>query len=559
MNAWLTTILIFLPIAGALFVWTVPLDRYWAGSIATLVSLVEIGFWILAVDRFDFGRSTLQLEQQQTWFRDLGVSYHVGQFAFSLWLVGLTTIVGAAAIAYAWWAGRERARAYFGLMLFLTGAVVGVFTAQDLLVFYAFFEAMLIPLYVLIGVWGGPGRLGATLKFVVYTVAGSLLMLAAIVVYGLQQGTFDLTKMAPSSNEWLFLGFAVAFAVKAPLFPFHGWLPDAYREAPAEVSAVLSGVVSKAAAYGFLRIGITKFPGPTHDTRIAILILASVGLVYGSLLAFRAPDVRGVVAYSSLAQMGLITLGIFATTDLGYSGAVLQMVNHGLISASLFLLAGMIERRAATGELALLGGFARSRPLLATVLMTTGIIALAVPLSTAFAGEFLILAGLFQHFWIYSVIGAGAIVLAAMYMLRLISAVLHERVGPAVSEAALDLRVGELAVVVPLVLLLVGLSAWPNAISGHAFGAAPASAAIKSALVELPGGTNELLAPAPITWTLGAGGDACRHAADNYLSTHPNVFKGTVVLPCPSGRVRLQIRGSGNGQRSIVYSSTNRR
>jgi len=497
MNGWLTTILILLPVAGALVIWTAPLDRYWAGSLATLVSLVEVGVWIESVTRFRFGRSTLQLEQRQAWFRDLGVSYHVGQFGFSLWLVGLTTVVGAATIAYAWWVGRERARAYFGLQLFLTGAVVGVFTAQDLLVFYAFFEAMLIPLYVLIGVWGGPGRLGATLKFVVYTVAGSLLMLAAIVVYGLQQGTFDLTKVGQSSNEWLFLGFAVAFAVKAPLFPFHGWLPDAYREAPAEVSAVLSGVVSKAAAYGFLRIAVTKFPGPTHDTRIPILILATIGLVYGALLAFRAPDVRGVVAYSSLSQLGLITLGIFAVDDLGLGGAVLQMVNHGLISATLFLLAGMIERRTATGELALLGGMARGRPLLATILLTTGVIALAVPLSTAFAGEFLILAGVFQHFWLYAVIGAGAIVLAAMYMLRLISAVLHERVGPAVSDAALDLRAGELAVLAPLVALLVGLSAWPNAISGHSFGSAP-EGSVQSALVETPGGGNELAAAAPV-------------------------------------------------------------
>src|SRR5207237_10875252 len=186
---------------------------------------------------------------------------------------------------------------------------------------------------------------------------------------------------------------------------------------------------------------------------------------YGSLLALRAPDSRGVIAYSSLAQMALITFGLFAANDLGFDGAVLQMVNHGLISVCLFLLAGMVERRAATGELSLLGGMARGRPVLATILMTVGIIALAVPLSTAFAGEFLILAGLFQHFWVYSVIGAGGIVLAAMYMLRLISAVLHREVGPAVSPAALDLRPGELAVVVPLVALLVGLSAWPNAIS----------------------------------------------------------------------------------------------
>src|SRR5207249_9680708 len=221
-----------------------------------------------------------------------------------------------------------------------------------------------------------------------------------------------------------------------------------YRESSPEVSAVLSGVVSKAAAYGFIRIAIAKFPGPTSDLRGAILALAAVGLVYGSLLAFRASDVRGVVAYSSLSQMGLITMGVFAVNDLGLDGSVLQMVNHGLISAALFLLAGMVERRTLTGEFARLGGMARGRPALATVLITTGLIALAVPLSSAFAGEFLILAGVFRQGWGWSVVGAVAIVLAAMYMLRLISAVLHREVGPAVSDAALDLRPAELGVVV---------------------------------------------------------------------------------------------------------------
>lgn len=467
MTGWLTTILIVLPLVGALVVWLLPLPSGSIGSLATLFALAEVAVWIIALERFDFSRGGLQLAQRYEWFRDLGVSWHVGQFGFSLWLVGLTAICGAAASAYAWWVGRERPRAYFGLLLFVTGAVVGVFSAQDLLLFYAFFEAMLIPLYVLIGVWGGPGRLGATIKFVVYTVAGSLLMLAAIVVYGLQQGTFDLTRMGTSSNDWLFLGFALAFAVKAPLWPFHGWLADAYREAPPEVSGLLSGVISKVAAYGFLRIAIAQFPGPAHDFRVPILVLASIGLVYGSLLAFRAPDVRGVVAYSSLAQMGLITYGLFAANQLGFDGAVLQMVNHGLLSMSMFLLAAMVERRTATGELARLGGLARGRPALATVLMTVGVMALAVPLSSNFAGEFLILAGVFQQQWAWAVIGAAAIVLAAMYMLRLISAVLHRDVGPAVSDAALDLRGGELAIVVPLVALLLALSAWPAAISSH--------------------------------------------------------------------------------------------
>jgi NADH-quinone oxidoreductase subunit M len=470
MNAWLTTILIFLPVAGALLVAAAPVTTYWLGSLAALISLVEIGFWITAASRFDFGSPALQLDQRASWFSDLNVSYHVGQYGFSLWLVGATTVVMAACTIYGWWAGRDRGRAYFALMLLLTGAIVGVFTAQDLLLFYAFFEAMLIPLYVLIGVWGGPLRLRATLTFVIYTVVGSLLMLAAIVILGLQQGTFDLTRMGTSSSTWLFLGFVAAFAIKSPLFPLHGWLPVTYRESPPEVSAVLSGIVSKVGLYGLLRIAIPKFPSVAHDWKIVMLVLASASLVYGSLLAFRAPDVRGVVMYSSLAQSGLIVLGLFAFNSLGFDGAVLQMVNHALVSTSLFLLAGMVERRTSTGEFALLGGMARGRPALATVVLTLGVISLAVPLSTTFAGEFLILAGVFQQHWIWGVIGAGAIVLAAMYMLRWVSAILHQDVGPAVPEAALDLRLGELAVLVPLVLCLLGLSAWPNLVSGHAGG-----------------------------------------------------------------------------------------
>src|SRR5438067_1812240 len=250
-------------------------------------------------------------------------------------------------------------------MLLLTGAIVGVFSSQDLLLFYVMFEALLIPLYVLIGVWGGAGRLAATFKFVAYTMAGSLLMLVAIIVLGLSQGTFDLVDSGTSSSDWIFLGFAAAFAVKAPLFPFHGWLPDAYREASPEVSAVLSGVVSKAAAFGFLRIAIAKFPGPTHDFRTPLLALA---------------------------------------------------------------------------------------------------------------GEFLILAGALQQHWLYAVFGATAIVLAAMYMLRLISGVLHQDVGPAVTDAALDLRVAELGLVAPLVGALLALSAWPASVSEHSFAGAAAPA-----------------------------------------------------------------------------------
>jgi NADH-quinone oxidoreductase subunit M len=482
MNHWLTTLLIFLPVAGALLVAVAPLPRMWLGSLGALISLIEVGFWITAASKFAFGDPALQFDQRRSWFSDLGVSYHVGQYAFSLWLVGATTVVMAACVIYGWWVGRERARAYFALMLLLTGALVGVFTAQDLLLFYAFFEAMLIPLYVLIGVWGGAGRLRATLTFVIYTAVGSLLMLASIVVYGLQQGTFDLTRMGTSGSTWIFLGFVAAFAIKSPLFPLHGWLPETYRESSPEISAILSGIVSKAGLYGLLRIVIPKFPDVVHDWRVPLLVLASISLVYGSLLAFRAPDLRGVIMYSSLAQSGLIALGLFANNDLGFDGAVLQMVNHALVSTALFLLAGMIERRTSTGEFRLLGGMARGRPALATLIMTVGVISLAVPLSTSFAGEFLILAGALQQGWAWAVVGAISIVLAAMYMLRAISAVLHQDVGPAVPDSALDLRLGELAVVVPLVLCLLGLSAWPNPISGRAFGGGKATVQIQQRL-----------------------------------------------------------------------------
>jgi NADH-quinone oxidoreductase subunit M len=464
----MTTALILLPLAAALLVWIVPLPGRAAGTLALLAGLAEVVLWVLALGRFEFSQG-LQLQDRQSWFSDLGVSYHVGFYGFSFFLAGLAVVVCTVAIAYAVWAGGTRGRGYHGLLLFLTGAIVGVFTAQDLLVFYVFFEAMLIPLYVLMGVWGGPRRLRATATFVIYTMAGSLLMLASIIVFGLSQDTFSLVESGVSDNEWVFLGFLLAFAVKAPIFPFHGWLVEAYRESPPEVAAILSGVVSKAAVYGLLRIVIAKFPEPVDQFQTTIIAFAAIGLVYASLLAFRAPDIRAVTAYSSMAQMALVTMGLFSLNELGVNGAIVQSIAHGLVSATLFLLAGMVELRTGTSAFGVLGGMARGRPALATLLMTTGIIALAVPGSVAFAGEFLILAGVYGVGWGWAVVGAGAIVLAAMYMLRLISAVLHTARGFDVREDEPDVRPFEVALLVPLVALLLVLSAWPAAISERAF------------------------------------------------------------------------------------------
>jgi NADH-quinone oxidoreductase subunit M len=466
-----TTALILLPIAGALVVAILPLPRESTAGLAFLVALMEVALWIAAAGRFDFDEGGLQLGTTREWVESIGISYSVGLYGFSLWLVGATVIVFAAAIGYAMWVGRDRSRAYHALMLFLLGAVVATFAAQDLLLFYVSFEAMLIPLYVLVGVWGGERRQAATLTFVVYTMAGSLLMLASVVAFGVTQGTFSLTESQTSDNVWIFLGFAIAFAVKAPLFPLHGWLPLAYREAPVEVAAVLSAIVSKTAIYGFIRIGVPKFPEPADDLSGLILVLASAGLVYGSLLAFRSPDLRGVIAYSSMAQMGLITIGVFAFDDLGLDGAVLQSVAHALVSAAMFLLVGMVERRCGTSDVDSLGGMAGGRPSLATVVLIAGMIALAVPGSATFAGEFLIMAGAYDQGWGYSVVVALGIVLAAMYTLRVISAILHVKPGRAVREEALDLRPGELALVLPLLLLLLGLSVWPALVSESAFAA----------------------------------------------------------------------------------------
>ena len=477
----LTTALILLPVVVALVVAVVPLPRTTTAGLAFFVALMEVGLWIVAASRFDFDEGGLQLGTSREWVESLGISYSVGFYGFSLWLTGATVIVSAAAIGYAMWIGRDRPRAYHALMLFLTGAIVATFAAQDLLLFYISFEAMLIPLYVLVGVWGGERRQAATLTFVVYTMAGSLLMLASVVAFGVTQGTFSLIESGTSDNVWIFLGFAVAFAIKAPLFPFHGWLPLAYREAPVEVAAVLSAVVSKTAIYGFLRIGIPKFPEPADDLSGVILVLAGTGLVYGSLLAFRASDLRGVIAYSSMAQMGLITLGLFAFDDLGLDGAVLLSVAHALISASMFLLVGMVERRCRTGELAALGGMARGRPVLATVVIVAGMIALAVPGSATFAGEFLIMAGVYAQGWGYSAIVALGVVLAAMYTLRVVSAILHVKPGSAVRDEALDLRPGELALVLPMLLVLLVLSAWPALVSQSSFPGNDAARAIAEA------------------------------------------------------------------------------
>ena len=363
----LTSVLIVLPLVGALVVWAAPLPREGPPRSRCSSPSRRWSLWIVTLVGFDFASPVLQDSAQREWFGDLGVSYPVGFYGFSLWLAGLTVVVGAASIGFGAWVGRDRARAYYGLMLFLIGAVVGVFAAQDLLLFYVFFEAMLIPIYVLVGVWGGPNRIAATVTFVIYTMAGSLLMLASIVVFGLSQGTFNLIDSGTSGNEWVFLGFLIAFAVKAPLLPFHGWLRTAYTEAPPEVAALLSGVVSKAAVYGLVWIVLRALPRAGRELahrrarprrgRPRLRLgprLPAAGCPRRHRVLVDGPDepdrARDLPAEQSRAH-----------------GAVLHSVSHGLVSAAMFLLAAMLIQRTGTDRFAELGGLAKGRPALATI------------------------------------------------------------------------------------------------------------------------------------------------------------------------------------------------
>lgn len=456
-------VLVALPLAGAIVLAIAPITRELAGYLATVVALATFGGMMGLVYRFvpDGG---YQFERDWKWLPDLGIRFHIGVDGLSLAMMVVTSLVVACAIAYGAWEGGERTRNYFALLLALDAALLLLFCARDLIVFYVGFEAMLIPFYLLLGVWGGPEKARATLKFILYTVIGTLLMLIGMITLSLSHKggpTFDIASLHSSSN-WVFLAFAIAFAIKSPLWPFHGWVPDAYRQAPPEVAAILSGVASKAGAYGFLRIVVPIFPAPAADWRWAFLACATIGLLYGSLVAFRQPDLRGIVAYSSIAQMGLVILGIFLFSARGSTGATFQMVNHALLSAALFLVIGWVAHQTGTGVLSRLGSLARGRPVLSSLVLLIGMGTLAVPGSNTFASEFLILLGAFETRWWLGVITSVAIVLAAMYMLRWISAVLHDRRhGAAESAPPDDIATGGLWAIVPLVLASLVLSVYP--------------------------------------------------------------------------------------------------
>ena len=463
------SIVLFLPLGAGLIGAFLPRGMArWAVLVGTVAVLAYV-----VVMLFDFeAGGGLQWVTNDEWISELGIRYKLGVDGLNLFMVALTAIAWVACTLVAAFSVVDRPRLYFFHLALAETAVLGAFMAQDLALFIVFFDLMLVPFYFLIGGWGTGERVRATTKFVIYTLSGSLLMMAAAIALGVLatpdggQISFELSTLAErsvpeGSQHWIVLLFALAFFVKAPLFPLHGWVPETYRSTSIPVLALLSGVLSKVGVYGFLRIVLPVMPDGAQYWQELFIILAVFSILYGSILAFSQDNVRLVLAYSSIAQLGFIVLGIFAFEEKGAQGALLQMLNHGLVTVPLFLIIGVIAARARGSEsLSELGGMAFRAPVLAALFLVVALATLAMPGSSNFVGEILILFGSFEDQLAYGLVASVGVVLAAVYMIRLFQGTMHGRVGPTVASRDID-RVN-LAAVAPLVAVIVALGLYPH-------------------------------------------------------------------------------------------------
>jgi NADH-quinone oxidoreductase subunit M len=448
------------------------------GALALIGSVAALALAIGYIAGFHSGTAGLAHVTDVVWISELGIHYKLGVSGLNVFLVGLTTLLFAAATLAANLRTEspppERPRLFYFHFMLAESAVLGAFLAQDLALFVAFFDLMLIPFYFLIGGWGtGPDRVKATIKLVIYTLIGSLLMLAAAIATGVlaaQQGgghitfvlsTLQALPLSSGSQEWIFLFFAAAFLVKMPAFPLHGWMPDGYRAMPIEVLMVFSGVLSKVGAYGFLAIVLPLFPQAAAHFQTLMLLIALASILYGSALAFTHTDARLIAGYSSVAQLGFITLGIFSLNPQGAQGALLQMVNHGLVVAPLFFIIMLLSQRAGGSEdVREMGGIAFRAPVLASLFLIVALATLAIPGSSNFVGEFLILLGVFKAKLAIAAIAFSGVVMASVYALRLFIRAMHNRVGPRVHSREISIRDG--LVLVPLIAVILLLALYPQ-------------------------------------------------------------------------------------------------
>jgi NADH-quinone oxidoreductase subunit M len=465
--------LIFLPLAGALLLMFMRKEdedhsRPAALVISTVTFLVSAALFFLY--ETGSGAPRFQFVERLRWVESVGLRYAVGLDGVSLLLVLLTTFLTPIAILASWRSVEHRVREFHAALLLLEGSVLGVFAATDLLLFYVFWEVMLLPMFLLIAVWGGERRMYAAVKFFIYTAAGSLLMLAAILYVYFRAGatTFDIETLrrtlvlTPAEQFWLFLGFAIAFVIKVPVFPFHTWLPDAHTEAPTAGSVILAAVLLKMGTYGLLRLAIPFFPLAAQETFIPILgVLAVLGIIYGALMALAQDDMKRLIAYSSVSHLGFVVLGIAAWNENAVSGAVYQMLNHGLSTGALFLFVGAIYERRHTRKIADYGGVARAAPVLAAVYMIATLSSAGLPGLNGFVGEFLILLGTFERNPLAASIAALGVILGAVYLLTLYQRIMF---GPPRTEAdrtTSDLGGREIAYFAPVVAMMAIMGLFP--------------------------------------------------------------------------------------------------
>jgi NADH-quinone oxidoreductase subunit M len=464
----------FLPALGAVAVLLVPrreeaLVKATALGATLLTFLVSLPLWI----GFNGASAEYQFVEQRGWMPSLGISYHVGIDGISLLLVLLTTFLMPLVVLSSWHYIQSRWKEFAVTMLLLETGMLGVFVALDLFLFYVFWEAMLIPMYLIIGIWGGENRIYAAVKFVLYTLAGSLLMLVAILALYFQHGaatgtyTFDLPVLArfvlPAgrSQTLLFLAFALAFAIKVPMFPFHTWLPDAHVEAPTPGSVILAGVLLKMGTYGFLRFCLPLFPQASLAFAPWIFALAVIGIIYGAWVATVQPDMKKLVAYSSVSHLGFVMLGLFTLTPQGLVGGILQMINHGLSTSGLFLIVGMLYERRHTRLIADYGGLWKVVPALSILFLIVCLSSLGLPGLNGFVGEFLILLGAFQHDRVLAALATTGIIFAAVYLLWMYQRVVFGPVTHEANRRLPDLSVREWVVLLPVLLFIVWIGVYP--------------------------------------------------------------------------------------------------
>ncbi len=471
MSDWpLLSLVIFLPLAGAGFILMIRGEQevvnqnakavaLWTAAITFLLSLMIWG-------NFDPSRSDFQLVEKSEWLAGLNISYHVGVDGISLFLILLSTLTTLVCIGVSWESVQVRVKEYMVAFLVMETFMVGVFCALDFVLFYIFFEGILIPMFLIIGVWGGPNRIYSAFKFFLYTLLGSVLFLVAILVMYLQAGTTDIPELMtatfdPALQKWLWLAMFASFAVKVPMWPFHTWLPDAHVEAPTAGSVVLAGVLLKLGGYGFLRFSLPMLPEATVYFTPLIYTLSIVAVIYTSLVALMQTDMKKLIAYSSVAHMGIVTIGIFTLNPLGIQGSIIQMLSHGLVSAALFMCVGVVYDRLHSREIDFYGGLVARMPHYALVFMLFMLASVGLPGTSGFVGEILVLIGVFQvNQWV-ALFAATGMVLGAAYMLWLYRRVIF---GDLTKEPLLmirDLRPHEIASFAPLVLLVLLMGIYP--------------------------------------------------------------------------------------------------